>query len=55
MANYEEAKVKLTNAHFSKLKSASKNKTGTTEKLRKNVKMKNYRENYFKQQDKKPK
>ena len=55
MANYEEAKVKLTNTHLSKLKSASKNKTGTTEKLRKNVKMKNYRENYFKRQDKKSK
>ena len=29
MTNYEEARVKLTNNHLNKLKSASKNKTGT--------------------------
>ena len=35
MENYEEAKVKLTSNHLNKLKSAAKNKTGTT--LRINV------------------
>ena len=30
MANYEEASVKLTNSQLNKLKSAAKNKTGTT-------------------------
>ena len=30
MANYEEARVKLTNIWLHKLKSAAKNKTGTT-------------------------
>ena len=30
MANYEEARVKLTNSQLNKLKSAAKNKTGTT-------------------------
>ena len=29
MANYQEARVKLTNAQLNQLKSASKNKTGT--------------------------
>ena len=29
MANYQEARVKLTNAKLSKLKYAGKNKTGT--------------------------
>ena len=29
MTNYEEARVKLTNNHLNKLKSAAKNKTGT--------------------------
>ena len=29
MANYEEAKVKLTNTQLNKLKSSAKNKTGT--------------------------
>ena len=30
MANYEEARYKLANIQLSKLKSATKNKTGTT-------------------------
>ena len=30
MANYEEARVKLTNSQLNKLKSAAKNKTVTT-------------------------
>ena len=30
MVNYEEARVKLTNTQLNKLKSAAKNKTGTT-------------------------
>ena len=30
MANYDEARVKLTNTQLSKLKSAAKNNTGTT-------------------------
>ena len=30
MANYGEAKVRLTNTQLNKLKSAAKNKTGTT-------------------------
>ena len=29
MANYQEARVKLTNTKLNKLKSASKNKAGT--------------------------
>ena len=29
MANYQEARVKLTNTQLSKLKSAAKHKTGT--------------------------
>ena len=29
MANYQKARVKLTNTQLSKLKSAAKNKTGT--------------------------
>ena len=29
MANYQEARVKLTNTQLNKLKSAAKNKTGT--------------------------
>ena len=45
MKNYEEARIKLTNTQLSKLKSAAKNKTGTT--LRKTFKMKNYLMNYF--------
>ena len=29
MADYQEARVKLTNSYWGKLKSAAKNKTGT--------------------------
>ena len=35
MANYQEARVKLTSTHLIKLKSAAKNKTGTILKLNK--------------------
>ena len=35
MANYQEAKVKLTNTQLNKLKSAAKNKTGTILKINK--------------------
>ena len=35
MANSEEARVKLTNMKLSKLKSAAKDKTGTTLRIRK--------------------
>ena len=35
MANYQEARVKLTNTQLSKLKSAAKNKTGTILRLKK--------------------
>ena len=35
MANYQEVKVKLTNAQLNNLKSAAKNKTGTTLRLNK--------------------
>ena len=35
MANYQEARVKLTNTQLSKLKSAAKNKTGTILRLNK--------------------
>ena len=35
MANYQEARVKLTNAQLNKLKSAAKNKTGTILRLNK--------------------
>ena len=39
MENYQEARVKLTNTKLNKLKSAAKNKTGTTLRLtKKNVK-----------------
>ena len=34
MANYEEARVKLTNMKLNKLKSAAKDKTGTTLRIR---------------------
>ena len=33
MANYQEARVKLTNTQLNKWKSAAKNKTGTTLRL----------------------
>ena len=35
MANYQEARVKLTNTQLNKLKSAAKNKTGTILRLNK--------------------
>ena len=35
MANYQEARFKLTNTQLSKLKSAAKKKTGTILKLNK--------------------
>ena len=35
MANYQEARVKLTNTQWNKLKSAAKNKTGTILRLNK--------------------
>ena len=35
MANYREARVKLTNTQLNKLKSAAKNKRGTTFRLNK--------------------
>ena len=35
MANYQEARIKLTNTQLNKLKSAAKNKTGTISKLNK--------------------
>ena len=56
MANYEEARVKLTNTQLNKLKSAAKNKTGTTLRITKGnfIKTMNCLTNYFEQQDKKP-
>ena len=35
MANYQEARVKLTNTQLNKLKSAIKNKTGTILRINK--------------------
>ena len=35
MANYQEARVKQTNTQLNKLKSAAKNKTGTTLRINK--------------------
>ena len=35
MANYQEARVKLTNTQLNKLKSAAKNKTGTILRINK--------------------
>ena len=35
MANYKEARVKLTNTQLNKLESAAKNKTGTTSRITK--------------------
>ena len=40
MANYQEARVKLTNTQLNKLKSAAKNKTGTILRMNK----KNFRD-----------
>ena len=36
MTNFQEARVKLTNTQLNKLKSAGKNKAGTTLKITKN-------------------
>ena len=48
IANYEEARAKLTTTQLNKLKSAAKNKTGTILRLnKKTLKMKNYHMNYF--------
>ena len=48
MANYQEARVKLTNTQLNKLKSAAKIKTVTILRLnRKTLKMKNCHMNYF--------
>ena len=33
MANYQKARVKLTNTHLNKIKSAAKNKTGTISRM----------------------
>ena len=47
MANYQEARVKLTNTQLNKLKSA-KNNTGTISRLnKKNFEDKNCHMNYF--------
>ena len=35
MSRYQEERVKLTNTHFNKLKSAANNKTGTILRLNK--------------------
>ena len=41
MRNYQEVRLKLTNTHLKKLKSAAKNKTGTLLKINeKSFKMK---------------
>ena len=37
MANFQETRVKLTNTQLNKLKSASKNKTGTILRLNKEI------------------
>ena len=51
MANYEEARGKLTNTQLCKLRSAAKNNTGTTLRTtKKTFKMKNYHMYYFQQQ-----
>ena len=48
MANYQEARVKLTNTELNKLKSPAKNKTRATLRLdKKNLNMKNCHMNYF--------
>ena len=48
MANYQETRVKLTNAKLDKLKSAAKNKTGIMLRInKKNFKDKKYHMNYF--------
>ena len=48
MTNYQEARVKLTNTQWNKLKSAAKNKTRTIIILdKKTLKMKNCHTSYF--------
>ena len=49
MANYEKARVKLTNSQINKLKSAARNKIRTTLGITKKklFKMKNCHINYF--------
>ena len=38
MTNYDETRVEVINTQINKLKSAAKNKTGTTVKIKKNFK-----------------
>ena len=53
MANYQEARLKVTYTQLVKLKFAAKNMTRTTLRLKKkDLKMKNCHMNYFQQQDK---
>ena len=48
MANYQEARVKLTNTQLNKLKSTAKNKIEVILRInKKNLKMKNCHMNYF--------
>ena len=48
MANYQEARVKLTNTQLNKLKSKAKNKIEVILRInKKNLKMKNCHMNYF--------
>ena len=48
MANYEEARVKLTNTKLNKLKSPAKNKAGTTLRInKKNFQDEELPHNYF--------
>ena len=49
MANYQEARVKLTNTKLNKLKSAAKSNAGTILRIsiKKTLKMKNCHMNYF--------
>ena len=54
MANYQEAKVKLTNIKLNKLKSGAKNKIGTRLRITKrNYNGKDLPHNYIQKQDKK--
>ena len=48
MANYHEARLKLSNTQLIKLTSEAKNKTGTISRLnKKRLKIKNCQINYF--------
>ena len=47
MANYQEARVKLTNTQLDEVKPATKNNTGTTLRKTKTFKMMNCLINYF--------